>query len=224
MKVSELVKSITEKVMSIFKIEKIRGEYYIKVESPEEFRKIVKKTVRMELADLMRENMQLKKQIKELSQTIEVLRKEKEEALKEEVERQRRAIANIIESAQFNLFFDLKKPVMFLTNEGNYFVDETGKEHPYLQGIRFVQLPDNVKVEFILSYKKRTRKPGDLTYLSPYPPITFRNIYYIPQNINAFIKSLRLGTLVTNITEEGYLLTGMLPVYLLPPKKKGERE
>lgn len=215
-----LVKQITDKVMNVFKIEKVKGEYYVKVDSPEEFRKTVQKTVRMELANLLRENMDLKKQIKELSKTIDVLKQEREQLLMQEVQKQKSIIANIIKSAQYNLFFDLKKPVKILTQDGNFFVDENGVEKPYLQGIRLVQLPDNVKIELILSHKKKTKNVRDLSFLSPYPPLTMRNLFYLPQNLQALIKQLRMGLLVTNVTDEGYLLTGSLPVYLIPPRER----
>ena len=216
----EFAKKLSERLAKALKLKRIKGEYYIKVESPEEFRKIVRKSVRVEMAELMKENMQLKKRIKELEETIKAISDEKSKKVSEEIARQRRIISDIIKSGQFTLLFSPENPIEVLSDEGNPFVDEEGREHPYLQGLRFVQLPENVKIELILSHKKRGRSIKDLTFLSPYPPLTLSNLRFLIKDISTLVRSLKRGFLVTNITDEGYLLTGSLPVYLQTPKVK----
>lgn len=218
--IKKLIGKVTEKIIKTMKVEKIKGEYYVKVESPEEFRKTVKKAVRIEMAELLKQNMELKKKIKELENTISVLQKKKEQDIMAKISEQKRIISEIVKSGQFVLPFSFNNPIEFLDNEGNPFIDENGVPNPYLQGIRLVQLPETVKIEFVLSKKKRAKKKEDVTFLSPYPPVTISNIRYIFQDITTLIRSLRKGILVTNISPEGYLLTGTLPVYLSKPQVK----
>ena len=172
------------------------------------------------MAEILKENMELKKRLRELEETLKKLSEEKDKEVMAEISKQRRIISDIIKSGQFTLLFSPENPIEVLSDEGNPFVDEEGIEHPYLQGIRLVQLPENVKIDLVLSHKKKAKTPKDVTFLSSYPPLTISNIRFLVKDISTMVRSLKRGFLVTNITDEGYLLTGSLPVYLSPAKVK----
>jgi len=181
-------------------------EFYVKVTSPEEYKKLVRQGVSLELADATREVMNLRKEIEKRDEYIQELLSKLKKEEEKEIKRQKKFLRKLKKANEFNIFFEPEKPItMISTFNSEPFADENGEKIPFWVGIRFVSTPEGTYVVPLLS--KRPKIKDVIATLETSPRIYLQNFPSMFTDKKLFVHKMKTGGIVeVNITPEGYFV------------------
>ncbi len=177
-------------------------EFYVKISSPEEYKKLVRQGVSLELADATREVMNLRKEIEKKKELLKKIRKEEDK----EITKQRKMLKKIKRANEFNIFFEPEKPITLIsTFSSEPFADENGEKIPFWVGVRFVSTPEGTYIVPILS--KRPKIKNVIATLETSPRIYLHNFPSMFTDTRLLVHKMKHGGIVeVNITPEGYFV------------------
>jgi predicted nuclease with TOPRIM domain len=191
-------------------------EVYVRVESPEEYKKYVNQALSYENAELKKKIMKLEKELKKREEVIADLQKIKEKEIEEDIKRQEKVLKEIKKAKRFDILFDLKRPVKLIsTLTGDTFYDAYGNEKSFLRGIRLIHTNYGPYFRFLLSSKPK----GSYGSLACDIPLeNFSNVFSNPFRL---IHELKRGIVEVNITPEGEFFQGIMRI---PVKKESSNK
>jgi len=186
----------------------VRKEYFLKTESPAEFKYYLDLATRRELARLEAEVERLRSQNVQLKKVIEQLRKGYDKKLVEKAKKQEREIKRREKEATlpwvWNFFgvqrpkvcsFDGYKPFKFKVN-GKV------KTFKYLAGVELEEVDGNTVIKSLLLAEKPNEK--DVRKMGRVPcGLSFVNYPYIFSHPHNLMNELKLGLVTLNITPDG---------------------
>jgi len=189
----------------------------VKATSPEEYRKMRERAAVVENAELMKEILELKKQIQALSEENKRLKDALEKKAQEEVTEQKKVFEKIDKMMSFKWFIIPERPVTIVSAYTNKpFINPYGEPTPYLAGFKFRALEDTIAIDLILSRRPLKRavrgKTKDMFILRTNPPITIERFVEIFAEPEFLIYRMRHGGVIpVNITENAEFTGSRLP-------------
>ena len=181
-------------------------EFYVKISSPEEYKKLVRQGVSLELADATREVMNLRKEIEKKEEYIQELLKKIRKEEDKEIKKQKKFLKKLKKANEFNIFFEPEKPIAIISSfTSEPFANENGERMPFWVGIRFVSTPEGTYVVPLLS--KRPKIKDVIATLETSPRIYLYNFPSMFTDERLLVHKMKHGGVVeVNITPEGYFV------------------
>lgn len=173
-----------------------RKEYYTTL-SPEEFEKFVPRGAQLELAELRKQVMLLRKELEKKNEIIQKLEEELKQKKEEDIQKALELMREIEEENRYDLFFS--KPIRVVSLKNTTFVDRNGRPLPYLAGFRFETTPYGTRVKLILSDNNNKEK----AILPLEPPLYIEQISQLFWQPELFVDFLRRGVVKINVLPDG---------------------
>lgn len=192
-------------------------ELYVKIRSPEEYQKLVRKGVSLELADATGEIQNLKKENESLEKYIESLQDKLKKEEDQDVKRQEGDIKKHKKSNEFIIYFRPEKPLVLVSSfNAEPFADQQGKKRPFWVGIKLVASPYGPYIVPLLADKPKNFDEISSLEMSP-------QLY--PYKITEFFTDLKLlvhkmkasGIVETNVSPEGYFIPDQMQTQVSVP-------
>jgi len=193
---------------------KEKKEYYTSVR-PQDYERLVKKGVQLELSDLRRENLALRKELEEKEKLIEKLMEELEKKKKEEIEQAKALMIEVERANRYDLFFQNLIRVVS-GGPSNFPFTFNGKVYEFWVGIRFENTENGLIIKPILM-----TRDGKKAVLSPEPPISLYEFFDLIYDKERLIYYLRNGLVKFNILPDG---TRIIPEVEMPVIRIEEKE
>lgn len=195
--------------------------------SPQEEAEVMPPAFRAEEADLMKQNMLLKKRVKELEEKVAKLEKKRDEEIEEMVEEQARIIESIKAENSFTWYLVPEKPIqVYSVFSQSKFYDQYGVIKPFLVGIRLHQTPNGVIGYLLLSDKTPFLYfPGVCSVLGEDEgkgAFYFEEFPYVFSNLKDLVLYLKRGIVGLNYTLDGKFIPPRLGVQVRVKKPKKE--
>jgi len=206
--------------------EKLRPkEVYARIYDTETYRKLVPKGLSYENAQLKKENLLLKKSLKEKEEYLRYLIEKLEGKIQEEAYIQEKQIEKIKKSREFKILLKPEKPISVVSAYSfEPFRDADGTEYPYLAGFKICHDPDSA-LPYLKLLLKKSPKEKKVMALNTQPRIWFPySIIKLFRDVRMLFHSLKHGgRLEVLITPDG-LFTGDRVEVEVSDKRKNKRK
>lgn len=190
--------------------EKLRPKnVYAHIGDTETYRKLVNKGLSYENAQLLKENLLLKKELKEKDQYISYLLQRFEGKQMEEAYQQEKLMEQIKKSREFKFELKPQKPIVLISAYSyEPFRDARGVEYPYWTGFKLCHSPESALPYFVFLLSRKPDKKPQMA-LNTQPRIWFPfSIPRLFRDVRTLFYTLKHGgRLEVLITPDG-LFTG----------------
>jgi len=200
-------------------------ELYVKIGSPEEYQKLVRKGVSLELADATSEILNLKKQLESQEKYIESLQDKLGKEENKEIRRQEKEIKKHKKSNEFIIYFRPERPIVVVSSfNAEPFADQHGKKRSFLVGIKLVASPYGPYIVPILADRPKNFK--EVSFLETSPQLYLYKITEFLSDSKLLVHKMKASGIVeANVSPEGYFISDQMQIQVaqeISNKKKGD--
>jgi len=195
--------------------EKIRNwlrpkELYVRVADTRTYQAVVPKAVSWENAQLKKENLLLKKALKEKEAYIQSLIQKLEGKAVEEAYEQEKLLKDLKTSREFKILFKPEKPIILVSAYSfEPFRDAAGVAWPYLAGIKLCHDVENVLPYVVFLLKKTPDGIGRMMVMRTSPKIYFPfDFIKLFRDIRSLFTALKYGGKLEILVTPDFLFTG----------------
>ncbi len=211
------------KIKKIFEESKTK-EIYVKIRSPEEYKRLVRQGVAFELADAQGKIMDLEKQLDSKEKYIESLQDKIQKEEDEDIKKQKKDIEEHKKANEFIIYFRPERPLVLVSSfNAQPFTDRGGKKRPFWVGIKLIATPYGPYMVPLLADKPKSF--NEVSSLEDMSPQLY--LHKIPE----FFTDLRLlvhkmkasGTVEVNVSPGGDFISDQMHVQVKVPASKPKR-